>query len=117
MDELVTQLAGFKQCYGVCGQTYTRKVDVECLNVLASLGASTHKVGCNAFLAWRWGELHLCSSSKQGGVKRFLPHQLSFINCLQSFTFPSSVASLAVFHQDICGYCSEPMNYMLPPLQ
>lgn len=28
----------------VCGQTYSRKVDVDCLNVLASLGASVHKV-------------------------------------------------------------------------
>ena len=48
LDELVTQLAGFKQSYSVCGQTYSRKVDVECLNVLASLGASAHKVGCSA---------------------------------------------------------------------
>lgn len=30
--------------YMVCGQTYSRKVDVDCLNVLASLGASVHKV-------------------------------------------------------------------------
>lgn len=44
LDDLVTQLAGFKQSYSVCGQTYTRKVDVECLNVLASLGASVHKI-------------------------------------------------------------------------
>ena len=28
----------------ICGQTYTRKVDVDCLSVLASLGSSIHKV-------------------------------------------------------------------------
>lgn len=44
LDERVTQLAGFQKSYPVCGQTYTRKVDVECLNVLASLGASAHKI-------------------------------------------------------------------------
>ncbi|XP_045595047.2 adenylosuccinate lyase [Procambarus clarkii] len=44
LDELVTQMAGFEKVYPVCGQTYTRKVDVECLNVLASLGATVHKI-------------------------------------------------------------------------
>lgn len=44
LDTLVTQMAGFEKSYAVCGQTYTRKVDVECLNVLASLGATAHKV-------------------------------------------------------------------------
>lgn len=44
LDELVTKMAGFEKTYAVCGQTYTRKVDVECLNVLASLGASVHKI-------------------------------------------------------------------------
>lgn len=28
----------------ITGQTYTRKVDIEVLSVLASLGASVHKV-------------------------------------------------------------------------
>lgn len=37
-------MAGFKKHYSVTGQTYSRKVDVECLNALASLGATVHKV-------------------------------------------------------------------------
>lgn len=45
LEDLVTKMAGFKKAYPVCGQTYTRKVDVECLNTLASLGATVHKVG------------------------------------------------------------------------
>ncbi|XP_048754650.2 adenylosuccinate lyase-like isoform X2 [Ostrea edulis] len=44
LDKMVTEMAGFKQTYMVCGQTYSRKVDIDSLNVLASLGASVHKI-------------------------------------------------------------------------
>ncbi|KAL7639472.1 UNVERIFIED_CONTAM: hypothetical protein RMT77_009973 [Armadillidium vulgare] len=44
LDEIVTKKAGFCKAYPICGQTYPRKVDVECLNVLASLGATVHKI-------------------------------------------------------------------------
>uniref|UniRef100_A0A023GNJ8 Adenylosuccinate lyase n=1 Tax=Amblyomma triste TaxID=251400 RepID=A0A023GNJ8_AMBTT len=44
LDRLVTKMAGFERAYIVCGQTYTRKVDVDCLAALASLGASVHKI-------------------------------------------------------------------------
>lgn len=51
LDALVTKAAGFKKSYPVTGQTYSRKVDIECVNVLSSLGASVHKVRRN-FFAW-----------------------------------------------------------------
>ncbi|XP_057318822.1 adenylosuccinate lyase [Microplitis mediator] len=44
LDALVTEMAGFKKYYSVTGQTYSRKVDIECLNTLASLGATVHKI-------------------------------------------------------------------------
>lgn len=44
LDALVTKMAGFEKYYAVTGQTYSRKVDIECLNVLSSLGATIHKV-------------------------------------------------------------------------
>ncbi|KAG1675348.1 Adenylosuccinate lyase [Nymphon striatum] len=58
LDEMVTQMAGFKKYVDstvmiksivmkrliICGQTYSRKVDVDCLCTLASLGASIHKI-------------------------------------------------------------------------
>ncbi|XP_060079714.1 adenylosuccinate lyase-like [Ylistrum balloti] len=44
LDRLVTEMAGFKTNFLICGQTYSRKVDVDCLNTLASLGASVHKI-------------------------------------------------------------------------
>uniref|UniRef100_A0A672RYD2 Adenylosuccinate lyase n=1 Tax=Sinocyclocheilus grahami TaxID=75366 RepID=A0A672RYD2_SINGR len=40
----VTEMAGFKKSYLVTGQTYSRKVDIDSLCVLASLGATVHKI-------------------------------------------------------------------------
>lgn len=44
LDELVTEMAGFPSAYLVTGQTYTRKVDYDVLNALASFGATAHKI-------------------------------------------------------------------------
>ncbi|GCB76745.1 hypothetical protein scyTo_0017501 [Scyliorhinus torazame] len=44
LDRLVTEMAGFKQTYLVTGQTYSRKVDIDSLAVLSSLGATVHKL-------------------------------------------------------------------------
>jgi len=44
LDRRVTELAGFASCYTVCGQTYPRKLDVQIVQGLASLGASAHKM-------------------------------------------------------------------------
>uniref|UniRef100_A0A3Q1FEC4 Adenylosuccinate lyase n=1 Tax=Acanthochromis polyacanthus TaxID=80966 RepID=A0A3Q1FEC4_9TELE len=44
LDRMVTEMAGFKKAYLVTGQTYSRKVDIDCLSNLASLGATVHKI-------------------------------------------------------------------------
>lgn len=44
LDRLVTEMAGFASSFTISGQTYSRKVDVEVVNVLASLGATIHKL-------------------------------------------------------------------------
>ncbi|PWA33186.1 hypothetical protein CCH79_00013667 [Gambusia affinis] len=44
LDRKVTEMAGFKKAYLVTGQTYSRKVDVDCLSTLASLGSTVHKI-------------------------------------------------------------------------
>uniref|UniRef100_UPI00358FAAC4 adenylosuccinate lyase isoform X2 n=1 Tax=Myxine glutinosa TaxID=7769 RepID=UPI00358FAAC4 len=44
LDQLVTKMAGFEKSFLVTGQTYSRKVDFDILAVLASLGASVHKM-------------------------------------------------------------------------
>ena len=52
LDQLVTEMAGFKSHYIVTGQTYSRKVDLDCLSALSSLGASVHKVVSNFFFQY-----------------------------------------------------------------
>lgn len=37
-------MAGFDSAFIVCGQTYPRKVDVEIISAISSLGATAHKV-------------------------------------------------------------------------
>uniref|UniRef100_A0A8C6RC14 Adenylosuccinate lyase n=1 Tax=Nannospalax galili TaxID=1026970 RepID=A0A8C6RC14_NANGA len=44
LDQMVTKKAGFERAFIITGQTYTRKVDIAVLSVLASLGASVHKI-------------------------------------------------------------------------
>uniref|UniRef100_A0A9J7XM91 Adenylosuccinate lyase n=1 Tax=Cyprinus carpio carpio TaxID=630221 RepID=A0A9J7XM91_CYPCA len=44
LDRKVTEMAGFKKSYLVTGQTYSRKVDIDSLCVLASLAATVHKI-------------------------------------------------------------------------
>ena len=44
VDHLVTRMAGFEKAFIICGQTYTRKLDVEVVSALGSLAASIHKM-------------------------------------------------------------------------
>jgi len=45
LDKLVTHLSGFDYAYPVTSQTYSRKIDIDVLAPLASLGATAHKIG------------------------------------------------------------------------
>ena len=44
LDKLVTELSGFAYAYPVTSQTYSRKIDIDVLSPLASLGATAHKI-------------------------------------------------------------------------
>jgi adenylosuccinate lyase len=44
LDQLVTKYAGFERSFIICGQTYSRKVDADCLLALSSLGGTVHKL-------------------------------------------------------------------------
>ena len=46
IDPMIAEKMGFKQCYPVSGQTYSRKVDTRVVNILAGIAASAHKF-CN----------------------------------------------------------------------
>lgn len=43
IDPMIAEKMGFKACYPVSSQTYSRKVDTRVLNVLAGIAASAHK--------------------------------------------------------------------------
>ena len=43
IDPMIAEKMGFKACYHVSGQTYSRTVDTRVLNVLAGIAASAHK--------------------------------------------------------------------------
>ncbi len=44
IDPMIAKKMGFKECYFVSGQTYSRKVDTRVCNVLAGIAASAHKM-------------------------------------------------------------------------
>ena len=44
IDPMIAAKMGFKECYPVSGQTYSRKVDTRVVNVLAGIAASAHKM-------------------------------------------------------------------------
>ena len=41
---MIAEKMGFKECYPVSGQTYSRKVDTRVANILAGIAASAHKM-------------------------------------------------------------------------
>lgn len=43
LDQMIAEKIGFEACYPVSGQTYSRKVDLKVLNILAGIAASAHK--------------------------------------------------------------------------
>ena len=44
IDPMIAAKMGFKECYAVSGQTYSRKVDTRVDNILAGIAASAHKM-------------------------------------------------------------------------
>ena len=44
IDPMIATKMGFKECYPVSGQTYSRKVDTRVVNALAGIAASAHKM-------------------------------------------------------------------------
>ena len=44
IDPMIAEKMGFKDCFPVSGQTYSRKVDTRVANILAGIAASAHKM-------------------------------------------------------------------------
>lgn len=67
LDELVTKKSGFKFAYPVSGQTYTRKIDIDCIAPLASFGATAHKIATDIRLLANLKEIEEPFESSQIG--------------------------------------------------
>ncbi|KAJ7590448.1 L-Aspartase-like protein [Mycena floridula] len=67
LDQLVTKLSGFEYAYPVTSQTYSRKIDVDVLAPLASLGATAHKIATDIRLLANLKEIEEPFESTQIG--------------------------------------------------
>ncbi|PLW07544.1 hypothetical protein PCANC_24266 [Puccinia coronata f. sp. avenae] len=67
LDQLVTEKSGFKFAYPVSGQTYTRKIDIDSLSPLSSLGATAHKIATDIRLLANLKEIEEPFESNQIG--------------------------------------------------
>uniref|UniRef100_A0A3B3XL43 Adenylosuccinate lyase C-terminal domain-containing protein n=1 Tax=Poecilia mexicana TaxID=48701 RepID=A0A3B3XL43_9TELE len=82
LDRKVTEMAGFRKAYLVTGQTYSRKVDVDCLSSLASLGSTVHKICTDIRLLANLKEIEEPFEKEQIGM--FLPCPTRGTRCAQS---------------------------------
>ena len=67
IDPMIAKKMGFKACYPVSGQTYSRKVDTRVLNVLAGIAASAHKMSNDIRLLQHLKEVEEPFEKKQIG--------------------------------------------------
>ncbi|KAG6879218.1 Phosphoribosylglycinamide formyltransferase [Termitomyces sp. T32_za158] len=67
LDKRVTELSGFSYAYPVTSQTYSRKVDIDVLAPLASLGATAHKIATDVRLLANLKEMEEPFESTQIG--------------------------------------------------
>ncbi|XP_051818047.1 adenylosuccinate lyase [Antechinus flavipes] len=80
LDRMVTEKAGFRRAFIITGQTYTRKVDIEVLSVLASLGASVHKICTDIRLLANLKELEEPFEKQQIGSSA-MPYKRNPMRC------------------------------------
>ncbi len=67
LEKLVAQAFGFKQVEPVTGQTYSRKVDAQCVSALAGVAQSVHKIANDLRLLSNLKEIEEPFESKQVG--------------------------------------------------
>ena len=67
IDGMIAEKMGFKACYAVSGQTYSRKVDTRVANVLAGIAASAHKMSNDIRLLQHLKEIEEPFEKKQIG--------------------------------------------------
>ncbi len=67
LEQLVAKTFGFAECEPVTGQTFSRKVDVQCVNALAGIAQSVHKFANDIRLLCNLREIEEPFEAKQVG--------------------------------------------------
>ncbi|KAI0033498.1 adenylosuccinate lyase [Vararia minispora EC-137] len=96
LDKLVTELSGFSYAYPVTSQTYSRKVDIDALAPLASLGATAHKIATDLRLLANLKEIEEPFESTQIGSSAMAYKR----NPMRSERICSLSRHLMVLHQN-----------------
>jgi adenylosuccinate lyase len=95
LDRLVARKMGFDQVYGVTGQTYTRKVDSQVLDVLSGVGQSAHKYGTDLRLLAHLQEVDEPFESTQVGSSA-MPYKRNPMRAERMCGLARFVSTLAV---------------------
>jgi len=96
LDKLVTSLSGFPFAYPVTSQTYSRKIDVDVLSPLSSLGATAHKIATDLRLLANLKEVEEPFESTQIGSSAMAYKR----NPMRSERICSLSRHLMVLHQN-----------------
>ena len=100
LDKIVCNKMGFESSYAVSGQTYTRKLDSQVLNVLAGIAQSMHKMTNDIRLLQHLKELEEPFEKKQIGSSAMAykrnPMSSERISSLSKFIIAESISPAMV---------------------
>ena len=100
LDKIVCNKMGFESSYAVSGQTYTRKLDSQVLNVLAGIAQSMHKMTNDIRLLQHLKELEEPFEKKQIGSSAMAykrnPMRSERISSLSKFIIAESISPAMV---------------------
>ena len=100
LDKIVCEKMGYKESYKVSGQTYTRKLDSQVLNVLAGIAQSMHKMTNDIRLLQHLKELEEPFEKKQIGSSAMAykrnPMRSERISSLSKFIIAESISPAMV---------------------
>ena len=100
LDKIVCEKMGYKESYKVSGQTYTRKLDSQVLNVLAGIAQSMHKMTNDIRLLQSLKELEEPFEKKQIGSSAMAykrnPMRSERIASLSKFIISESISPALV---------------------
>jgi adenylosuccinate lyase len=95
LDRLVARKMGFDYVYPVTGQTYSRKIDSQILDVLSQLGQSAHKFGTDVRLLAHRQEIDEPFEAEQAGSSA-MPYKRNPMRCERMCGLARFLGGLAV---------------------